>query len=73
MRKQNRYTIWIETESGEKNPVEINIRKQDIETMVKKWNKSRKIFIEDGILTEKNQRLGIKSKEWGYISIVETR
>lgn len=73
MKRQNKYTIWIETQSGETNPVEIGIREKDIEPMVKKWSMARKIFIEDISLTKKNQKKGVKSKEWGYIAIVETR
>jgi len=73
MRKQKRFNIWIETKSGDKNLVEMNLRHEEIESAIKKWKISRKVYIEDKVLTDKNQKTNKKNKEWGYIEIVETR
>jgi len=66
-----RYTIWIECNNGDKNPVAIGLRKNEISKNIKEWNDGRKIFIEDIVKTEQNQKMNKKDDEWGYIGIVD--
>jgi len=68
---QKRFTVWIECDNGDKNPVGIGLREKEISNCVKEWNDGRRIFIEDVVKSNQNMRTGKKNDEWGYIEIVK--